>query len=492
MDKAGLSLRPLVFFWVLFLGVFIPLSYWFGWSQPSSFDLRGQPYPVLWAQLAAGLVGTLLFAVPMVWIYRGKVIDVLALAFGLHALLVWSYFLFGSSAQQIFGAEQSIYSASAQVVADNTVGFLLLLAVLAGTYSLLVLQRKELPRLPGTTAEVDLRLLWVLYPMLFGATMLMASPMLLTGKVPVLSGDPVAARLALEQSAVGRPLYNLGASLFPTLAAACLVLAFRRRRLFAKVFNPGTALAAFACAVQLATSNRQPIAVMMMTFFALFSMERKLPRAILPVTVLAFFVVFMGMGGFSSILRQHREVLDSGENIIAASYEEAFLGDNMSDMRDGAWVFGEWNFEPLNGMTYLGGLTALMPSAIFPEKEKWYLGHVSLRIVGWPTEEHFGLRLGFFDEAFLNFGLAGVVGLAVILGSWFGLALRWLHLSAAAAPCLTRNLRITLLIQVGITLCNSSQGFVFYSLFALLALMWIGIDLPLLLHRWLRGASHPA
>ncbi len=57
-------------------------------------------------------------------------------------------------------------------------------------------------------------------------------------------------------------------------------------------------------------------------------------------------------------------------------------------------------FQPLDGKTYLGGVAAFLPSAIFPQKKEWYLGLVAIRIVHWPTEEHFGLRVTFFANRF--------------------------------------------------------------------------------------------
>jgi len=482
LPEKSLSLRPVVFFLALFFAAFIPAAYWLGLNQPVNFDLRGEPYPVLWAQCASLFVGFLLFVVPLLWILFARIIDVLALAFCLNALLIWSYFIFPESAQQLYHAEAAIFAASAQVMGIATVGFLLMLAAMLGWYGLLAVQQRRLPPLPASPEEMDRRLRWVLYPALLVVTAMVAAPIALTGAIPLLSSDPVAARLALEQSTVGRPLYNLGSSLLPTLVAATLILSLRRKHFLLKIFNPAVILALMACGVQFLTSNRQPLAITGMTFFALFSMERKLPRFLLPLAVIVFFVGFTGVGGYFGILRQHRELLEEG-NIVVNSFEEAFLGDNLADVRDGAWVIGEWNFQPLDGLTYLGGLASVVPSAFFPEKEQWHLGKVSLRIVNQPAEEHFGLRLGFFDEAFLNFGLAGVIGLAVLLGSWFGVALRWLHLSARTVPCLTRNLRVTLSLQLAITLCNTGSGFVIWSLAFLLLVIWIGVELPLRLWR---------
>ena len=230
-------------------------------------------------------------------------------------------------------------------------------------------------------------------------------------------------RMILERSDVGRPLYNLGSSLMPALTASLLILALRRKNFFAKFFNFEFILVGVVVVLQYITSNRLPLAYTLLVFFALFSLERKIPRFVLMLVFVGFLGLYLGMSGFSSIIRQNREALED-QNVIQASFTEAFLGDNLSDLRDGAWVLGQWDYKPLNGTTYLGGLASMIPSAIFPQKKDWYLGLVAIKIVNWPTEEHFGLRVSFFEESFLNFGLAGVVGLAVILGTCFSYLLR--------------------------------------------------------------------
>jgi len=91
---------------------------------------------------------------------------------------------------------------------------------------------------------------------------------------------------------------------------------------------------------------------------------------------------------------------------------------------------------------YAAGALAMMPSGLFPERKKWHLGQTALRIVGWGDYQHFGLRISCFGESFLNFGYAGVVGLAVILGILLGSLSYRLNLLSQAnpRPCLARNL----------------------------------------------------
>lgn len=475
-------------FLLIFFGLYGPLCAWFGFNNPAIFDLRANRYPETWAEVLAVCTTLALFIVPLTWIAIGRAIDVLALTFMLSGLIIVGYFFLDLTAPVIFGAEKMILTAGEQTVAVNSVGFFTLLLTLAAVYAYYSLRRVQLPPMRDSAAGLDRQLRWFLLPGLAVVVGMIALPMVLTRTIPMLSGDPMVGRGILEQSTLGRPLYNLGSSLLPALVASNLVLALRNPGLLAKVFCPEAMLCGVALVVQFLTSNRLPIANTILVFFALLSLERKIPRAVLVFGVVAFIGLFLGMSGFSSILRQSREMLDDG-NIVAASYREAFLGNNLSDLRDGAWVFGYWDFKPLDGKTYLGALAAFLPSAVFPQKKDWYLGLVALQIVGWPTETHFGLRISFFAESFLNFGLAGVIGLGVLFGCIAAYLLKKLHLSAAApVPCLTRNLRILLCMQLTIALSESSQGFVFYSIVVLLGIMWVIVDRPVRLQSRVESA----
>lgn len=462
----------------LFLGLYAPVCYWFGWNDPAIFDIRGHNYPAPWAEvLCVSTVGCMI-VLAVAWTAVGRVIDIIALQFILNALIILGYFFLNTTSLVIYGAEKIIMTAGEQAVAVNSIGFFVTMALIVIWYAFLWHQRYQSPVLSGPQEVLDRRLEWFLMPVMIVVIFMISLPMVLTGTIPMLTGDPMVGRVILEKSTLGRPFYNLGSSLLPALASSLLIIALRRKTLLGKVFNLPIMLVAPVFLIQYLTSNRLPLAYTMLTFFALYTIERKFPRWLLVLIFVGFVSCFLFLSGLSSILRQERELLDSG-NIVASSFSQAFVGNNLADLRDGAWVFGQWDYEPLNGKTYLGGLFAMLPSAIFPQKKDWYLGLVALNIVGWPTDEHFGLRISFFAEAFLNFGLAGVIGLGVVLGTLFAYLLRSLHLAAAVPnPCLTRNLGIVLKMQLSLMLANSSEGFVFWSLVALLLAMWLFIDRP--------------
>ena len=490
-DGPSLKFWPLVGFLFIFLSVYVPVCYWAGWNNPALFDLRGHGYPQDWAEMLALVAALGLCLVPLGWIALGRAIDVLALQLLLSGMILIGYFVLDLTAPVIFGAEKKILSGGEQAVAINAIGFFTLLFSLVGCYLFFSLRRARLPSMRDSPQETDRRMRVFLLVALVVAIGMIALPMLLTGVIPMLSADPMIGRGILEQSSLGRPFYNLASSLLPALVAGSVCLALRHRGIFSKLFSPGMIISAMALVVQFLTSNRLPIALTLLTFCALWSMERKRSRPLLVLGVAAFMALYLGLSGFSSIIRQSRDMLGD-RNIVAASFREAFLGNNLSDLRDGAWVFGAWNYVPLNGKTYLGAVGALLPSAVFPEKKDSYLGLVALRIVNWPVDGHFGLRISFFAESFLNFGLAGVVGLGVLIGCLGGYLLKKLHLSVAEpAPCLTRNLRILLSMQLVLVLSESSQGFVFYSILMLLFAMWLFVLCPLRFNRRAEPSAIP-
>jgi len=454
-----------------------------GWNNPLLFDLRGHEYPADWAELLTICCAGMLFLVPLTWIAMGRAIDFFALQLILNGLILIGYFLLKLTAPAIFGAEKKILTAGEQVVAINAVGFFTLIVTLAGCYVFLTLRGAHLEAERSSVPEFDRRLRMFLLPVLMAVIGMTALPMVLTGTIPGLLPDPMVGRGILEHSSLGRPFYNLASSLLPAVVSASLVLALRRPTFVGKFLSLEMAFSGVALGIQYLTSNRLPIALTLLMFCSLWSTEKKRARSFLVVGAVVFIVAYLGLSGLSSILRQSREMLDDG-SVAAAAFREAFLGDNLSDLRDGAWVLGSWDYVPLNGTTYLGAITSLMPSAIFPEKKNWYLGLVALRIVQWPTEEHFGLRISFFAESFLNFGLAGVVGLGVLIGSLGGYLLKKLHLSVSEpVPSLARNLTILLSMQLVLAFSESSQGFVFYSLTAFLVFMGIYVRRPVRLRR---------
>ena len=94
-----------------------------------------------------------------------------------------------------------------------------------------------------------------------------------------------------------------------------------------------------------------------------------------------------------------------------------FYGNSYSDLRDFALILSYWNGKFFYGLTYLAGLIAFVPRFISGFRDSWALGVVTATMAGFSPREHPGLRVGMFGEAFLNFGLVGVILLSLLTGS---------------------------------------------------------------------------
>jgi hypothetical protein len=264
---------------------------------------------------------------------------------------------------------------------------------------------------------------------------------------------------------------------FPTATLMVFILRDIRRNLF--IDGP---LFGMLFVVQLVSGNRIALAVAMIVGVTLITTERRLPRWVFPLLVAGYLFTYTGGSGFTALLRTDKGEL-MNENPVVASLREAYLGNNLIDIRDASWVFGNWDYDPLLGRTYLAGLAAFVPSALFPERKEWHLGLTCIRIVGWDEEKHFGIRITFFGESFLNFGWAGVIGLGVLIGTLYAVLLHLLHLARNdATPCLYRNLRIVTGMQMCYPLSNSSNAFTFWAMLSLLVVLAIVVETPA---RWI-------
>jgi oligosaccharide repeat unit polymerase len=471
---------------ILIAALLGPLAVGFGAAQPLLFgdfsDLAGSP----WVAAVAGVMAAGLFIIPVIWTLASRKMDLLALTLAQNGLIIAGYFFLNVTAYNLQNQGTGILNAAPLVVFINAAGFALFLLSLGATYLLAVLSRARLAPLVDQPENYDRRLRKLLIATGFLAGAVITLPMAASGTIPMLAADPVAARFDMIKSDVARALYHMGTALLPFVVGGLLAGIMRRPAL---LFRIDGALVMGIVVAQILTSNRLPLAITLIVTTTLLSMERRWPRILLLAAFAGYIVLFTGLSGFTSILRQDRSALEDG-NIVRQSVSEAFLGDNLIDLRDASWVFSHWNHDPLMGKTYLGGLVAMVPSGIFPQKKEWHLGLTGVRIVGWNPEHHFGLRITFFGEAFLNFGWIGVAAIALILGSIFGVLLRMLHLAGSKSPpCLAKNLKIAILMQMTFPLANTSDAFTSWSMLVLLTVMWLWVDLPLQMSRRIRART---
>jgi oligosaccharide repeat unit polymerase len=109
----------------------------------------------------------------------------------------------------------------------------------------------------------------------------------------------------------------------------------------------------------------------------------------------------------------------SSEHLAAAPVNVLF-GNNLSELRDFAWVISGWDREPLWGKTYVSGFLAFIPSYLLPERRDGSWGQFSTVNTGLAGGNHPGLRPTIFAEAYFNFDLFGVLLIAIILGTLLG------------------------------------------------------------------------
>jgi oligosaccharide repeat unit polymerase len=110
----------------------------------------------------------------------------------------------------------------------------------------------------------------------------------------------------------------------------------------------------------------------------------------------------------------------SGPRESASQTDEIFYGDNFSDVRDFAWVLSKWDREELRGKSYIAGALGFIPRDFISYREEYSIATYINRFVGFEKDSHGGLRPGMYGEAYLNFGIAGVVIQSFILGMILG------------------------------------------------------------------------
>lgn len=439
---------------------------------PGFFNL---PWHDSIATLAAGGTIFICLFVPIVWLVLSRRADFAAIWIMQNGLLAGGYFFLPETAYALSLPEVAIkiLNTGGAIAIINALGFVVLLITLGLTNLFARLTRATVNPLPKPPEIYDWRLMVLLRIAAIIGVVVVAMAMAVSHTIPMLASDPEAARYAFTQNSLTRPLFNLNMAIMPFVAGGLSVLFFRKpSRHFGMDGILGGALVAF----QFLSGDRFPLAVATMVFIALMSMEKKWPRWLLFMSVVTYFFLFVGLSGLTSMWRQNRDAMSSNEGLMAASFRQAYTGDNLIDYRDGAWVFAQWDKQPLLGITYCGGLTEMMPSALFPQKKQWHLGKVALRIVGWEEhDDHYGLRLSCFAESFLNFGFAGVIGMGVIFGIILGTISRHLTLLSNGdhLPCVARNLSALILTQMLLIWANTSDAFMFWALMALLLIMKI-------------------
>lgn len=160
-------------------------------------------------------------------------------------------------------------------------------------------------------------------------------------------------------------------------------------------------------------------------------------------------------------------------SILQGFVISTFYGNSFSDTRDFAVVLSFWDGHYFLGKTYAAGLIAFVPRAFSTFRDKWAIGVVTATMAGFNTQEHPGLRMGIFGEAYLNFGLVGVLLLSVSIGSILRLVDMRMKQSVALLPKSdVRLFSYSLMFVIVSVMENSSGASNAYSILLIVIVSW--------------------
>ncbi|MEO7030703.1 MAG: hypothetical protein ABI147_15005 [Acidobacteriaceae bacterium] len=163
-------------------------------------------------------------------------------------------------------------------------------------------------------------------------------------------------------------------------------------------------------------------------------------------------------------------------NVLTSFGFSIFYGNSFSDTRDFAIILSYWDGHLMLGKTYLAGLIAFIPRFVSSFRDTWAIGVVTARLAGFSPLEHPGLRVGLFGEAFLNFGMAGVI----LVGLFSGMVVRLIDLrvkqSLAELPRSgVRVYAYFILAYWTAAAQNSSAASSFYTVLVFIGVSWVMI-----------------
>lgn len=104
-------------------------------------------------------------------------------------------------------------------------------------------------------------------------------------------------------------------------------------------------------------------------------------------------------------------------NIALQSFvPEILYGNTFSDLRDFSWVLSYWNRDLYWGLSYFAAILSFIPSSIYPIRQTYGIGKITVLTAGLDPITHPGLRMGIFGEMYINFGIIAVVLFGILWG----------------------------------------------------------------------------
>lgn len=253
------------------------------------------------------------------------------------------------------------------------------------------------------------------------------SIMAYAGIFPLLSEDVAEARTFINDLPGLRPIYNFATSIVnPILVFVSLMCVLKWREFPKLVLIPAFLLFGTA----LLTGNRSFVAGIfggvLIGLSMLWIVGRSRFKINYPLYVGSQFL-FIFLGGLSGLARDITfnkflaNFVTNPLEILGYSLYYAYAGNNFSDLRDFSWILSKFDGEYYYGSTLITGFLSFVPTAILPLKEEYLFSRVTNKIVGLPTDSHFGIRASTFGEWYVNFGWAGAIFLGLILGIGYAL-----------------------------------------------------------------------
>lgn len=220
-------------------------------------------------------------------------------------------------------------------------------------------------------------------------------------------------------------------------------------------------------------------------------------QVILPVVLYGIYVHGLKKDGVRGLKRQTWTVLvvlvitaagglalqtirgGKGVGGIQAYANEIAYGNTFCDVRDGAYLL-KGHHELLNdelvyGKTYAAGLISFVPSSMSSFRAEWSWGRFSSqKLSHW--KNHFGFRGGNFLEAYLNFGVVGVVVSAVLMAlilAWQEQLFRDVFLRGYESVTGKEILVCSLLGQLSSFISCSSGAYNGYATVGIIVVLWV-------------------
>ncbi len=204
-----------------------------------------------------------------------------------------------------------------------------------------------------------------------------------------------------------RPLFNFFVIAFSPIVLFALLASWMESKARSSLFLAGV-LAVLVAASGSRTSVLSPI-----LYLILLGAQRTKRKRI----------KFLAVAGAAVLIGAALLVMGmvrSGATESSSQVDEVLYGDNFSDVRDFAWVLSRWDREELHGKSYIAGALGFIPRDFIAYREEYSIATYINRFLGFEKDTHGGLRPGMFGEAFLNFGIPGVIIQSFILGIILG------------------------------------------------------------------------